>query len=81
MKQRAKRPKSAIMKPKSKLLFIVRIQGQNGYFSRFHAPESFHWSQEEGLEEEDQEVWENKTAAALAKKEGEEDEDATASPA
>ncbi|KAI9165395.1 hypothetical protein LWI28_013304 [Acer negundo] len=27
MKQRAKRPKSAIMKPKSQLLFIVRIQG------------------------------------------------------
>ncbi|TXG46761.1 hypothetical protein EZV62_026055 [Acer yangbiense] len=29
MKQRAKRPKSAVMKPKSKLLFIVRIQGKN----------------------------------------------------
>ncbi|KAH7564658.1 hypothetical protein JRO89_XS09G0002900 [Xanthoceras sorbifolium] len=29
MKQRAKRPKSAIMKPKSMLLFVVRIQGKN----------------------------------------------------
>ncbi|KAJ0078109.1 hypothetical protein Patl1_36924 [Pistacia atlantica] len=29
MKQRGKRAKSALVEPKSKLLFIIRIQGQN----------------------------------------------------
>ncbi|XVE52291.1 hypothetical protein DITRI_Ditri02bG0110800 [Diplodiscus trichospermus] len=29
MKQRAKRPKSMIIKPRPKLLFVIRIQGKN----------------------------------------------------
>ncbi|TXG59231.1 hypothetical protein EZV62_013804 [Acer yangbiense] len=105
MKQRAKRPKSAIMKPKSQLLFIVHIQGAHGGNVKWHALRldtgNYSWGSEAVTRKTrildvvyntsnnelvrtqtlvKSAIVQNKTAAALAKKEGEEGE-AAASPA